>query len=206
MGGTLIRMKGNTVMNTEDALTVTIRRKIKPGLEERFEQRLREFIPQSLRFAGHLGVQVIRPAEIALSEMPSEWVVVIRFRSRETYDAFRTSPEYVQWCAEIRDLLVDDPVTQERYGLENWFRLPGAVETPVLPAWKMALVTWIGVNVCVIGLTLLLGSIVGSWPLVPRALVMNALVVALLTWLVMPLLTRLFRSWLYPHSIRGQHL
>jgi antibiotic biosynthesis monooxygenase (ABM) superfamily enzyme len=62
----------------------------------------------------------------------------------------------------------------------------------------MALVTWLGVNVAVIGLTLLLGPVVGAWPLVPQALFVNGLVVVLLTWVIMPLLTRLFRPWLYP--------
>jgi antibiotic biosynthesis monooxygenase (ABM) superfamily enzyme len=54
------------------------------------------------------------------------------------------------------------------------------------------------VNVAVIGLTWLLRPLVGAWPLIPQALFMNALVVLFLTWVVMPLLTRLFQPWLYP--------
>jgi antibiotic biosynthesis monooxygenase (ABM) superfamily enzyme len=45
----------------------------------------------------------------------------------------------------------------------------------------MALVTWLGVNVAVIGLTWLLGPLVGAWPLIPQTLFVNALVVLLLT-------------------------
>jgi uncharacterized protein len=65
----------------------------------------------------------------------------------------------------------------------------------------MALVTWIGVDVAVIGPTLLLGHFVSTWPMIPQALLVNALVVVLLTWMIMPLLPRLFRPWLYPPRI-----
>jgi len=181
-------------MSDDAAVTVTIRRRVKAGREAAFEDALREFIPQSLRFPGHLGVQVLRPAPGAAPE----WVVVIKFRSRRDYDGFRDSPEYSRWTGRILDLLEGDPVVEEQCGLEGWFALPGVTPGPVLPRWKMALVTWLGVNVAVIGLTLLLGPVVGAWPLVPQALFVNALVVVLLTWVIMPLRTRLFRPWLYP--------
>jgi uncharacterized protein len=184
-------------MSGDDAVTVTIRRRVKAGREAAFEQALREFIPQSLRFPGHLGVQVLRPMRGALPE----WIVVIKFQSRGDYDGFRNSPEYLRWSAQARDLLDADPVVEELCGLESWFALPGAASEPVLPRWKMALVTWIGVNLAVIGLTWLLRPVVGAWPLIPQALLINALVVALLTWVIMPQLTRLFRSWLYPPTI-----
>lgn len=181
-------------MTSDTAVTVTIRRRVKAGREAAFEEALREFIPQSLRFPGHLGVQVLRPPP----GVAPEWVVVIRFQGRRDYDRFRHSPEYSRWNAHVLDLLEGDPVVEEQCGLEGWFALPGVASGPVLPPWKMALVTWLGVNVAVIGLTWLLGPLVGTWPLIPQALFVNTLVVVLLTWVIMPLLTRLLRPWLYP--------
>jgi antibiotic biosynthesis monooxygenase (ABM) superfamily enzyme len=102
-------------MSDDAAVTVTIRRRVKPGREAAFEDALREFIPQSLRFPGHLGVQVLCPAPGAAPE----WVVVIKFRSRRDYDGFRNSPEYAQWRAQILDLLEGDPVVEEQCGLEG---------------------------------------------------------------------------------------
>jgi antibiotic biosynthesis monooxygenase (ABM) superfamily enzyme len=181
-------------MNDNAALTITIRRRVKPRREAAFEEALREFIPQSLRFPGHLGVQVLRPAPGGVPE----WVVVIKFQSRHDYELFRSSSEYVGWSSQIFDLLEANPAVEERSGLESWFALPGVTTDVVLPRWKMAIVTWLGVNVAVIGLTYFLGPVVGAWPLIPQALFVNALVVVLLTWAIMPLFTRLFRSWLYP--------
>lgn len=181
-------------MRDDAPVTITISRRVKRGLETVFEDSLREFIPKSLQFPGHLGVQVLRP----LPGTAREWVVVIRFESRTRYNAFRTSPEYTSWCAELLKLLEVEPVYQEQCGLESWFALPGATSQPVLPRWKMALTTWCGVNVAVIALTLLLAPLIGHWPLLLRSMLQNTLVVILLTWLIMPLLTRLLRPWLYP--------
>jgi antibiotic biosynthesis monooxygenase (ABM) superfamily enzyme len=181
-------------MNADAPLTVTINRRVKPGREAAFEEALREFIPQALQFPGHLGVQVLRPTPGS----GREWVVVIKFQSRTHYTAFRASPEYTAWCAQLLELLEAEPVYQEQCGLESWFALPGATSQPVLPRWKMALATWLGVNVATISLALLLAPLVGNWPLVPQFLFVNALVVVLLTWVIMPLLTRLLRPWLYP--------
>ena len=36
------------------------------------------------------------------------------------------------------------------------------------------------------------------WPLLPRVMLLTALVVVLMTWGVAPQLTRLLRPWLYP--------
>jgi antibiotic biosynthesis monooxygenase (ABM) superfamily enzyme len=66
------------------------------------------------------------------------------------------------------------------------------------PRYKLALLTW-GAAYAVITLILtVLGSAMASWPLGLRTLVLSVLMVAALTWLVMPALTRLFRGWLSP--------
>jgi len=77
--------------------------------------------------------------------------------------------------------------------------LPGATLRP-LPKWKMAIVTLLGV----FPTSLLLGETVGrgmvGWPLLPRSLIFATLMVALLTWLVMPVLTRALHNWIYPED------
>ena len=70
------------------------------------------------------------------------------------------------------------------------------------PKYKLALLTWTGAY-AIITLTLaLLGSTMAHWPLALRTLFLSALMVATLTWLVMPGLTRLLRGWLFTPSVR----
>jgi antibiotic biosynthesis monooxygenase (ABM) superfamily enzyme len=64
--------------------------------------------------------------------------------------------------------------------------------------YKLAVLTW-GAAYAVITLILeVLGPTMASWPLEVRTLVLSLLMVASLTWLVMPAVTRVFRRWLYP--------
>jgi antibiotic biosynthesis monooxygenase (ABM) superfamily enzyme len=47
-------------------------------------------------------------------------------------------------------------------------------------------------------LFLLLGPLLAPWPLLPRVMLLTALVVLAMTWLVAPQLTQLLKPWLYP--------
>jgi antibiotic biosynthesis monooxygenase (ABM) superfamily enzyme len=64
--------------------------------------------------------------------------------------------------------------------------------------YKLALLTW-GSAYAVITLILaVLGPTMAAWPLGLRTFVLSVLMVFSLTWLIMPVLTRLFRTWLTP--------
>jgi uncharacterized protein len=84
------------------------------------------------------------------------------------------------------------PEYRELHGLEAWFRSPH--DPP--PRWKMALVTFAGVYAVTTPLGIAIGPLSASWPLLFRNAVFNVIVVGCLTWLVMPLLTRVLRNWL----------
>ena len=86
----------------------------------------------------------------------------------------------------------DQPLV--RHGLETWFTLPGRPTLPAPPKWKMAVVTWLAL----LPKVLVLGSLLPmDLPVVARAAVSTAIPVALLTWVVMPRVTRWLAPWLY---------
>lgn len=64
--------------------------------------------------------------------------------------------------------------------------------------YKLALLTWAGAYAVITVVLATLGPTLASWPLAVRTLVLSALMIAALTWLVMPALTRLFHAWLAP--------
>jgi hypothetical protein len=179
-------------------ITVCITRRVKPGSEEAFERALHQFVQRSLVLPGQMGVHIMRPAPGSGSR---EYGIVRKFSSRDSLAAFRTSPKYLEWNHTALDLTEGDGRVEELTGLESWFTLPGATLRP-LPKWKMAIVTLLGV----FPTSLLLGETVGrwmvGWPLLLRSFVFAALMVALLTWVVMPLLTRILRNWFYPEDIK----
>ena len=178
-----------------ETIHVAIVRTVKPGCEAAFEVALHDFVQRSLTLPGQTGVHVMRPAPGSESR---EYGIIRGFASRDALMAFRTSPEYLEWNQFAVGLTEGSGRFQEMCGLESWFTLPGQPLRP-LPQWKMALVTFIGVDVVT---TLLLWTIAPSmqhWPFLIRNSAFNVVVVACLTWIAMPLLTRIFQSWLRPN-------
>jgi antibiotic biosynthesis monooxygenase (ABM) superfamily enzyme len=60
----------------------------------------------------------------------------------------------------------------------------------------MAIATYLGVVPVIMGLALTLGRLIRSWNFVLNNVVFNAFVVVLLTWIVMPVITRILGPWL----------
>ena|SRR5215211_4840982 len=70
------------------------------------------------------------------------------------------------------------------------------------PRYKMALLTWVGAYAAITVILDRLGPMMATWPLMARTLVISVLMVLTLTWVLIPLLTRLFRGWLVSGSDR----
>jgi antibiotic biosynthesis monooxygenase (ABM) superfamily enzyme len=64
------------------------------------------------------------------------------------------------------------------------------------PRYKLALLTWAGAYAVITLILAVLGPAMENWPLPLRTLLLSVLMVGALTWLVIPALSRLFRSWL----------
>jgi antibiotic biosynthesis monooxygenase (ABM) superfamily enzyme len=180
-------------MNQPNPITVSVTRTVRPGQEEAFERALHDFVQRSLTLPGQLGVYIIRPAPGTDSR---EYGIVRKFCNRESLEEFRTSPEYLEWNQLAVDLTEGSGRTAELTGLESWFTPPGA-PLRALPKWKMAVATFLGVFPVAMALNLTLGPVIRSWHFVLSSAVFNACVVTLLTWLVMPLVTRALHGWLH---------
>ena len=105
---------------------------------------------------------------------------------------FYESPLYARWQQAVQPFVDGQPQRRQLHGLEAFFRPAGA--SP--PRWKMALLTWLGVNVAVYCCATLVPLVFGTLPAIVGFLFVNALVVASLTWALMPLLLKLFGRWL----------
>lgn len=177
--------------STQADLTVVVRRTIKDGQEHDFEESMKKFVNFALSFEGHRGINIIRP-----SQGNREYVVVDRFLDRDSRDRFTSSPEYREWMDCLGEYTEGTAHIQEMSGLDAWFNDPGKpLLTP--PQYKTAIATWIGVCIVIFFLNAVLAPYIENWAYIPNALVFNACVVTLLTWVVMPLITKLLRNWLF---------
>jgi antibiotic biosynthesis monooxygenase (ABM) superfamily enzyme len=181
----------------ESRLTAVVSRRIRAGREDEYERVMREFLAWCLSQPGHEGLHVLRPAR-----GERDYTVVSRFRDAESRRSFTGSPEYARWMERLAPLTDGDPRIQELTGLEGFVSLPErALRRP--PAWKQAAVTFLGVLPTALVLGEVLAPRLASLPLLARAAVFNAAVVAALTWIVMPLVTRALHRWLFPAEARA---
>jgi antibiotic biosynthesis monooxygenase (ABM) superfamily enzyme len=178
---------------------VAITRRIKPGCEQEFQAGLKEFFARSLTHTGVRGAAMLVPPPGSSS---TEYGILRSFANAAERDAFYASPLYLDWKKRVTPLSDGEPEARELHGLEAFFRQ----DSPAPPArWKMAIATYLGVVPVVMGLALTLSPLIRSWNFVLYNLVFNSCVVVLLTWVVMPLITRTLHGWLQGNDPKASH-
>jgi uncharacterized protein len=190
------RSNGSPVEGSDGPVTTTVTRRVKPGHEPFYEQFLEGIIAEASRFPGHLGVEVFRPE----SASAGEYRIVYRFDTGEHLRAWLDSDVRAAWLERAEPHVIGPMRTQLLTGLETWFTVPARPSTPPPPPYKMALVTWITIFPLITLVIVVLGPLLGRLALVPGLAITTAVTVPIMTWLVMPRVTRLLRGWLYPDS------
>ena len=175
-------------------VTTSVTRRVKPGHEEAYEAFLEGIIAAASRFPGYLGVEVFRP-----DAPDEEYRTVYRFDGAGHLRDWLDSDEHRAWLERAEPHVIGPMRTQFLTGLESWFTLPGQPGAPP-PPYKMALLTWITIFPLITGVVIVLGPLIAGVPLVPRLGITTAVTVPLMTWIVMPRITRALRGWLYPKS------
>jgi antibiotic biosynthesis monooxygenase (ABM) superfamily enzyme len=175
-------------------VTTTVTRRVKPGHEPFYDQFLAGINAAASRFPGHLGVEVFRPQ----TATAGEYRIVYRFDTGEHLRAWLDSDERAAWLERAEPHVIGPMRTRFVTGLETWFTLPDRPGIPPPPPYKMALLTWLTIFPLITLVVIALDPLLDELALVPRLAVTTALTVPIMTWLVMPRVTRLLRSWLYP--------
>jgi antibiotic biosynthesis monooxygenase (ABM) superfamily enzyme len=173
------------------AIHVAITRKVLPGKEEEFKDALRRFLGDSFLHGGVHGAAMMT----ALPGSESSEIGILRtFANQAERDAFYNSELFKDWEA-YASTLTEEPVYRELTGLEAWFRSP----VPP-PRWKMAVATLCGVYPTSLFLTYVLRPFIQGLHPILRTLIVAGCMVGLLTWVVMPQVTKVLKPWLSGRS------
>ncbi|HJT63451.1 MAG TPA: hypothetical protein VJ839_01625 [Candidatus Limnocylindria bacterium] len=68
------------------------------------------------------------------------------------------------------------------------------------PRYKQAVLTWLAVYPALTLTLAVLGPFMETWPLPLRTLLVTVLLVPIVVYVILPLLSRLFRNWLLPSA------
>jgi antibiotic biosynthesis monooxygenase (ABM) superfamily enzyme len=179
----------------KNPIHVAIIRKVKPGKEQAFESAVLKFFEDALADKGSFGAQLI-------SSLPGSsdraYGILRSFAGKQDRDRFYQSKRFLDWEKTVKPLVENEYTRKDLHGLEAFFTDPGAVNRP--PRWKMAIVTWFGVWPSVLVIFLLVSPLLPDLPIWVAIGFNTLLVVVALTWVVMPLLIKVFRPWLIKPS------
>lgn len=188
-------------LRSHKPITVLISRHPCKGKEREFEQALSDTINVALQFPGHLGVTILKPQ---LNEL-NVYRILVKFDSVAHYQQWYRSSEAVHWFNVLASLEARPPNYEVMTGLEAWFTVSNSATRPIVPPprYKMALITWLAIFPLIIGINLLFGAWLTQLPMVLRSFVLSITLVLLMTYIVMPRMTRLFARWLYPSNSKN---
>jgi predicted amidohydrolase YtcJ/antibiotic biosynthesis monooxygenase (ABM) superfamily enzyme len=172
---------------------VSVVHRVAPEHAAEFEEEMRGVTHAVRAFPGFLGDEVFR----AGGGGAVEYRVVMRFASQAQLDAWQDSEVLRWWAERARARALASPDIDRVNGLEAWFTLPDRAGAPPPPKWKTAVVSAAAIYPIISVLPAALAPLVGALPGWLGRLAVVALMTPLMTWGVMPLLTRLFRPWLY---------
>ncbi|MTG90683.1 antibiotic biosynthesis monooxygenase [Cellulosimicrobium sp. BIT-GX5] len=185
-------------------VTVAIERRVAPENVPAVTRWVQAGVNLANRYPGFLGSGWVRA-----SAGSHDWHMLYRFADAATLDAWQTSAERREWLAQGRGL-VEETRVEHRTGIEGWFdapaaspaAAPGADPAPAPPApprWKQSVSIWLGFFPVNLAFTLLVGALVPAWddvPVVPRVLATTLVLTPVMTYLVLPRVTRLLAPWL----------
>jgi uncharacterized protein len=183
---------GNSRQDDPPATGVASRR-VEPGREGEFEEWISGILAAVKEYPGYLGSDVLRPN----SAEDDEYSIVYRFDHASNLKRWEESGERRRWRDKAGPLVQEERL-RTLTGLETWFTLPSRAGEPAPPRYKMAVVTWLAVFPTVLIIFTLFGPLLNLLPTVLRTLLFTLTMVTLMTYVIMPRVTRLFSFWLYP--------
>ncbi len=174
-----------------EPVTVVVTRTAKVGKVAEFEQWMEGIIHAAMKSQGFAGVNVIRPQDQARPE----YVIILHFDTHEDMARWESSPERREWAEKGRSVVEGEPKIERRTGLEFWFTpRPGALQ----PARHKMVIVLVAVISSLLATVLPLIQL-ATEDLHPalRLVIGVSIMVVLMTYVVMPAVTRLLRPWLY---------
>lgn len=184
----------------DEGLTVVVSHTVESRWEDEFVAWQEQVDLAQRAFAGFRGSETFRPVPGA----SEEWTTIFRFDTEDHLNAWLDSSE--------RGRLLDSGRRFEDFELRRiptpfgaWFSFtgPGGEAAPPPPNWKSALSVLVGLYPTVVLLTLAISELWPKGALWETLLLGNILSVSLLTWVVMPVVTRALRFWLDPDPGRA---
>lgn len=170
--------------------TAVYARRVKPGREAEYETLAHEMVEASKEFAGHLAATMLH------EDGACTYTLLYSFTNRPSLQAWLDSPERRRLLGQADRLSEEHARVPALTGLETWFTLPNRATIKPPPRWKMWLVSLIAIYPLVVAFQASIVPTIKTWPLLARSAVLPLTLLTLMTFVVMPVVTRVVQPWL----------
>ncbi|GIJ77639.1 antibiotic biosynthesis monooxygenase [Micromonospora phaseoli] len=182
-------------------VTVAVARRTDPARTDEMVAWMRAGTALAEAFPGFLGAGWVRSAPGS-----GEWHMLYRFADQDMLRRWEESPQRRWWLTSAQGI-VEHTRVERRTGVEGWFDPPReeiverldatATVPPSPPRWKQAVTIWLAFFPLSLTATLLTGRLLPDLPTAARVLVMTLTLTPLMTYLVLPRITRALHWWLH---------
>jgi uncharacterized protein len=194
-------------IGTADDLPVTVSftRRADPAHAVQMTAWIRAGLTLAEGFPGFLGGGWVRPRHGA-----DEWHMLCRFDSPATLADWEASSERHWWLGSAQGL-AEMTRTERRTGIEGWFDAPvetatelPAAAAPTPPRWKQAVTIWVVFFPLSLLAAVTLGRLLADVGVVLRVAATTLTLTPLMTYLLLPWVTRRLEWWLAGRRFRDR--
>lgn len=168
-----------------DPVTLMVARRVRAGRYRDFLAWLDEGKQLASEFPGYLGSGVLAPPP-----GEAEYQIVCRFTDEAALAAWEQSASRDAWIARGSHLFLS-PHAHRATGMDSWFN-PGARP----PRWKQSVAIWLAFFPVSLAFHALFGHFLSGLALLPAVFISTLALTPLMTYLFIPLSTRLLSGWL----------
>ena len=196
-------------IDKDGPVTVIVTRTAKRDKIREFEEWMDGIIHEAMKFEGHMGVNVIRPSDLS----NPEYVIIFRFNTFENLAKWENSETRKEWLAKSKEIAEGEPLVRKQTGLEFWFTphsRTGSIKedkgssststttttTIAPPRYKMAIVITVIISILVSTLLPQIRQLTTGLHVHISTLIGVSTMVLLMTYVIMPSVTRLLGPWL----------
>ena len=179
------------------AVTVAITRRADPSRTAEMIAWVNAGTTLAEDFPGFLGTGWVRPDADS-----DEWHMLYRFADEESLRNWEESPQRRWWLSSAEGF-VEHTRVERRTGIEGWFDPPQEREVseaagapPAPPRWKQAVTIWLGFFPVSLLAAVTLNHLIVDLNVVLRTLISTLCLTPIMTYLVLPQVTRLLQPWL----------
>jgi antibiotic biosynthesis monooxygenase (ABM) superfamily enzyme len=176
---------------TDEPVTIVFSQCIAPQNYDEFVALHDDAVERLGQFPGFLGSQLLPP----VAGVQEDHVIVASFASRSDLDRWLESDTRHEWVDRIELLVEGDRTYNVVGGFGGWF--PAEASQPQGPKlWKQSIAVFIALFPTVLLITLIRGAIAPDMNVVLAVFIGNVFGILILTYILMPPLTRRLQSWL----------